>query len=275
MEWVIYNGQFVPQANAGIALSDPGFAWGATVVDNARTYGGHLFRWPQHQQRFRRDCESCFVPWTITNDDWTKLANDLIQGNSPEFDCHIVTFATPGPTWGMLTKPIPEARNRTWQRDGIALVGIDGVATGSLVGPTVKHRSRLDWWIAEQQAGEHAQTVLFDPFRQTYTETALANLLVVQGGEVVSPPADRILDGITLGVVRELCSANGIPFRFGSVPDFVGLDEAFLAGTSFGIAPVRSFEKRGETPSSILQGEITRRIVTAYQTVVEKTSRGF
>src|SRR5262249_46795928 len=111
------------------------------------------------------------------------------------------------------------------------------------VDPRVKQRSRLSWWIAEQEArradaGASALLLDADGF---VTETAAANLLLVRGGAVFSPPCDSILNGISLQVVEEMCRDLGIPFVENrlTVDDCRAADEAMLTGTSFCLAGVR------------------------------------
>src|SRR3712207_8377554 len=45
------------------------------------------------------------------------------------------------------------------------------------------------------------------------TETAAANVLLVRGGVVLSPPRHSVLEGVSLRVVTELCAALKIPFE--------------------------------------------------------------
>ena len=74
---------------------------GATVVDNARTFRHKLFRWPDHLERFRRDCRTCYVPLEATDDQLTATAEELVAHNAaqlpPGGELQLVTFATPGP----------------------------------------------------------------------------------------------------------------------------------------------------------------------------------
>ena len=57
--------------------------------------------------------------------------------------------------------------------------------------------------------------------------------MVVRGGEVLSPPANAILGGVSLQVVRELCAELGIGFveRPLGVYDCLNAEEALLTST--------------------------------------------
>jgi branched-subunit amino acid aminotransferase/4-amino-4-deoxychorismate lyase len=78
------------------------------------------------------------------------------------------------------------------------------------------------------------------------TETAAANILVVQKGTIYSPPADCILEGISRKVVIELCAELGIAFveKPLTVDDVHAADEVFLTSTPYCLAGVKSFQGR-------------------------------
>ena len=80
------NGCLVPLADAHLSFADAGFASGTTVVDTCRTYGGKLFRWADHLQRFRRDCADAFVPLAATDAELTAAAHHLIGANAAGAD---------------------------------------------------------------------------------------------------------------------------------------------------------------------------------------------
>src|SRR5262249_21739352 len=102
--------------------------------------------------------------------------------------------------------------------------------------------SRLGWWLAEQEARaiDAGAAALLCDLDGHVTETAAANFLIVKDGTIFSPPAESVLEGISLRVTRELCAAGGIPFaeRALSVDDCLAADEALLTSTPYGLAGV-------------------------------------
>src|SRR5205809_1129545 len=97
------NGRMVPFAEAALPPHDAGFVSGATVVDNARTFRHKLFRWPDHLDRFRRDCRTCYVPLEAIDEQLTAAAEALVAHNAkllpPGGALQLVSFATPhGPS---------------------------------------------------------------------------------------------------------------------------------------------------------------------------------
>jgi branched-chain amino acid aminotransferase len=263
------NGRFLPFAEAALPLHDAGFVSGATVVDNARTFRHKLFRWADHLARFRRDCATCYVPLEATDEQLTATAEELIAHNAkllpPGGELQLVTFATPGPlgfylgeatsgpaTLGMVTYPLPFARYRRFFTEGVALavVGSVGLLWDSLLPPTVKHRSRMAWHIADHKAREktgNPAALALVSHQGELTETSVANFLVVMDGVVVTPRPGTVLDGISLRVTRKLCQAVGIRSIEAPVLSFdVGnASEAMLTGTGFCLAGVKKLFEGG------------------------------
>jgi branched-chain amino acid aminotransferase len=262
------SGRFLPAAEATLSIADAGLVSGATVTDFCRTFGHHLFRWPEHLARFRRDCDTCFVPLPQSDDELTAVAGRLVEHNAahlpPGGELALVSFATPGPlgtyagapgedgppTLCLHTFALPFARYARFFSEGVALALAGTHATGDDLLPCrAKHRSRLHWWRADHLLRRRTDVpagtlaVLLD-HEGLLTETAIGNLLVVRGGTVLTPPASRVLDGISLGVVRELCAGLNVPFAEQPLTpaDLAGADEAMLCGTAFCLAGVRWFE---------------------------------
>jgi len=190
----------------------------------------------------------------------------------PEEDLALVMFATPGPigyyassplaprgergrgegetnpedsppTLGMHTFPLPLSRYALLFRQGAHLVvPTTRQVPPSSVDPRIKHRSRLHWWIAGQEAQQtekDAWALLLDT-NGYVTETAAANFLIVKDGTVYTPPRPTILGGISLLTVEEICQEKGIPFQERAIKlkDCLEADEALLTGTAFCLAGV-------------------------------------
>lgn len=276
-----YNGQFVPGPLA-VSVADAGFVFGATVTDLARTFNRKLFRFDDHLARFRQSCGLCRVPLTIGDDDLRAAAARLVDHDTSSTDLALVLLATPGPighyaglsesgspTVMMHTFPLPFQRYRKLFTDGATLVvPPTRPIPADCIDPRSKMRSRMHWWIAEQQAHDvdpTANALLVDAADHV-TETAAANFLIVKDGSVFTPPRDTVLDGVSLQVVEELCDEIGIPFaeRPLTVADCQAADEAMLTCTSFCVAGVR----RLNGVDLPWPGPIWRRLLAAWSEIV-------
>ena len=244
------NGRFVPLAEVAIPLDDAGFVWGATVTDRLRTFGGRLFALDAHLRRFRQSCELARVPQPVPNAQLARVSEHLVRVNRQDGELSAVWIATPGgvsgpgvsptPTLIVYTTPLDPRQYERQARDGIRLVPVKATIG---VDPHVKHRSRLPWWIARQQASAQdplAEPLLIEPGPGAVLETPNANVLAVLDGTVVSPQRERILCGVTLGVVEDLCRHLGIPFqeRTITVAHLGHASEVLLANTTYCLAGV-------------------------------------
>jgi branched-subunit amino acid aminotransferase/4-amino-4-deoxychorismate lyase len=249
------NGQFLPQEGATLELHDAGFVFGATVTDLCRTFRHQLFRLEDHVARFRQSCERTRIMPPMAGSEIVRLAKDLVSRNATllrdDQDLILIMFATPGcmwqldgpPTFGMDTYPLPIDRYAPlFQQGGHLVVPGTRQVPASSVDPRIKHRSRLHWWIANQEAKqieEEAWALLLDT-NGNVTETAAANFLIVKDGTVYTPPRTTILNGISLLTIEEICQELGIPFQeqLMTLEDCLHADEALLTGTSFCVAGV-------------------------------------
>jgi branched-chain amino acid aminotransferase len=291
---VYLNGRFMPFQQARLPLHDAGFVSGATVVDNVRTFRHKLFRWSDHLARFRRDCSACYVPLEPNDEQITAIAEELVAHNAkllpPRGELQLVTFATPGPlgvyvrrlesgppTLGMVTYSLPFERYRPFYTDGVTLAVIETHATDStLLPPTVKHRSRMAWHIADQLARARtgnpaALGVPLSGRGETLTETSIGHFLAVIDGAVTTPPRPLVLDGISLRVMEELCRTAGIPFAEALLPLSTRLQgsEVMLTGTGFCLAGVREIGPQHGAPIHCeWPGPVFRRLLAAWSDLV-------
>jgi branched-subunit amino acid aminotransferase/4-amino-4-deoxychorismate lyase len=249
------NGRLLPEADFRLSPHDAGFVMGATVTDLCRTFHHRLYRWPDHLARFGRSCLATGINPPVAEEDLTRAAEQLVEHNAallaPEQDLAVVVFATPGPvpgrvspegdagpTVGMHTYPLPFARYRRWFAQGaVLLTPTVRQVPASCVDPHIKQRSRMHWWLAQQEVQRtdpDALALLCDDAGRV-CETYAANFLIARAGTVLSPPRDSILEGVSLCVVEELCRDLGIPFaeQTLSVHDSVTADEAMLCSTGF------------------------------------------
>jgi branched-subunit amino acid aminotransferase/4-amino-4-deoxychorismate lyase len=283
------NGRFVPQEEARLSLHDAGFVFGATASDLCRTFRHRLFRLADHIARFRQSCELARILQPVPDRELALLAEELAAKNSaelrPEEDLALVMFATPGPigyyagrkgdlsdnlpTLGMHTFPLPLSRYAPLFRQGAHLVvPATRQMPISSVDPRIKHRSRLHWWIAGQEAQQvekGAWALLLDT-NGYVTETAAANFLIVKDGIVCTAPRTMILGGISLQTVEENCQEKGIPFqeRAITLKDCLEADEALLSGTAFCLAGV----SRVNDVSLSWPGKILEKLLGAWSDMV-------
>ena len=264
------HGQFVPATEITLPLNDAGHLWGTVVTDRLRTFNGQLFRLDEHLRRFRQSCDLARVPQPVPDDRLRKASEKLVELNRGPYETTLVWLATPGPLAPQVrvapvptpcptligyTTPIhPADYSRIHTMGG----QLQTVSMPPMIDPRIKHRSRLAWWIATQRAHDvnpDADALLLDSTTGHVQETPTANVLAVLDGVVTSPPTGTVLEGVSLGVVRELCKARQIPFaeRAIAVADLALASEVLLTNTTYCVAGAcRVDEFRVPFPGPIL-----------------------
>ena len=101
------------------------------------------------------------------------------------------------------------------------------------------------------------------------TEATTANLLIYTAGQGLSgPPHEKVLPGISLGVLVELAQRAGIPYSQRELrpEDLAAADEILLASTSISVIPVTRFN--GQPVGRGKPGPIQEMLLTAWSRLV-------
>lgn len=267
-----WNGRWLPHHELHVAIDDLGFTQGVTAVERMRTYGGRPFRVSRHLQRFASTVTALQIAGLPDQPAQQEIIDELLQRNRLWLDAHgeaaIVLFATPGrvsqpalrpqhqagegtdpaarealhPTLAAYLSPLPLELIAHRIRRGQPLVITNVVQPSVQTWPRhLKVRSRLHYFLADRQAtaiDSDALGILLDE-DGTVTETSVANLAVVQSGQIVSPPAERVLPGVTQAVAEEIASDLKINWEKHplSIQEIRDSDEVLLFGTTTGIWP--------------------------------------
>ena len=229
-----------------LSLEDRGLFQGAIAIERLRTFNHQIFCLSEHLTRFARSTTALALDAGEALSAMPDVLAELLRRNGEPADVGIVILATPGlpgskqPTIIAHLASLDLDRFVRLQNEGERLV-ITSVQQPSAasIPRAVKHRSRLHYYLANQQARNvdpSAVAVLVDA-DGTITETASANILLVADGVLHSPPPETILPGVTLGVVRQIAESLKIPWREQplSPQQFYDADEILLTGTGPGV----------------------------------------
>jgi len=121
----------------------------------------------------------------------------------------------------------------------------------SYLGPMLAKRAAL--------AAGYDEVVLLD--REGHVaEAPTCNVFAVRGGELVTPPLERVLAGITRDAVLAVARAEGIPAREAHMTpeELAEADEAFLTASSLPVQGIASVD--GRTLKGGAPGPVTRRL---------------
>ena len=281
------NGQFVSEESLTVPVYDAGFVQGVTVAEQLRTFGGQLFRLDQHLERLRRSVAITGIP-DVDLKSLGEAAQELASHNHQLLasgdDLGLSLFVTPGPystfappgphepTIGMHTYPIPFHLWHDKYTAGERLVVSSVRQVPNNCWPLeLKCRSRMHYYLADREARAQdpgARALLLDQ-EGFIAEASTASVILFHEAEgFLSPPREKILPGVSVGVLEELASEMGSAFshRDLTVDDAYSANEVILCSTSPCLLPVVSVD--GRPIGSGTAGEMFQQVVAGWSRLV-------
>ncbi|QEF99969.1 D-alanine aminotransferase [Stieleria maiorica] len=243
-----HNGQWIPGDKLCIPMRDPAVTQAVTAVERVRVYNGRLFQIDRHLDRWQHTTDALAITGLPSRQELAEQIDEVIRRNDAwlqtQNEFGVLWFASPGiagsPTLVIDLYPIDSALMQRRINSGSPLIVTSVRQPSAECWPrNIKVRCRLHYYLADREATRQnpgSLGILLDS-DGSITETSIANVLIVHAGEVVSPPDDQVLQGVSRDVVRELCDALDIPWRERRIyPDELrAADEVLLTGTSCGL----------------------------------------
>lgn len=273
-----HSGRWVSSDALALPVTDPSITQGVMAVERLRAYHGHLFQVDRHLDRWDRTLAALFIQGTPDRVQLTRLFGELIRHNQAWLQSQdqygVVLLASPGsadqPSFVIDLYPISASMvsERIMKGSPVVITPVEQPAN-ECWSRNIKVRCRLHYYLADHMAREispDAIGILVDS-DGTVTESSVANVLIVEGGAVISPQRTQILGGISLQVVRELAESLGIPYREERIlPERIRTaDEVLLTGTSCGLWFANSIDQ-GPARAA---GPIYQQLRMAFQNLVD------
>ncbi len=277
-----YNGQWMPQEEVRILPFDRGFYVGDAVFDLTRTFDGRSFKMVEHVERLYRSLKYARIDPGLTEDEMAEISEEGIRHNeiarlAGAGDWHVWQAVTRGT--GVFRGPATPATVMVFYLPLGASTyapyyrtGAHGVITRTrsyspeALDPKIKHYSRMNFNIAEQEAYDvdpEGWPILLDQ-HGNLSEGNGYNVFLVTGGVLKTPKDDSILQGVSRGAIYELTDRLGIPVSEESLQpyDLYTADEAFLTNTPSCMLPVTRVDKRQIGDGK--PGPITQQLLAAW-----------
>ncbi len=281
------NGRFVPESEAALPFTDLGMQ-GIAITEMVRTFHQKPFALNRHLSRLQHGLDVLHWSGDIDLSGISKTIEELIERNvnfySAGSELGVVLFITAGPnpsyvgplenpekTFGLHCFPMQDEHWNKVREHGIHLgVPPTKQLPKECLDPTIKYRSRLHWYIADQQAHQlyPGSRALLSDLQGRLTETSTGNLFMVHNGVLVTPPDEMILPGISRNVTLDLCREMGVhvetkPF---TLLDLQSADEAFVTSTPYCLLPVASVNH--QPIGAALPGPVTKQVWSAWQSLI-------
>lgn len=278
-----FEGSVVPIGDAKVSIATHTFNYGTAVFEGIRAYRqaddslAILFAL-EHYERMLRNARLVRASLPESAADLVEITRDLLRRNAHDGDAYIrplvyksarsirVKLTGLDDRVGIFTIPLgdylPTGGIRLtvsgWQRVSDNAIPARGKISGSYVNAAFAAE--------DAHAAGYDDAILLTGDGHV-AEASAANLFVVAGREVATPPlTDDVLAGITRSAIMRIAADAGLEVveRRIDRSELYLADEVFLTGTGVQVAPVSSIDDRavgsGEFPISL---DIQRRYFAA------------
>src|SRR5262245_2686449 len=274
------NGKVVPVNEAVVSAEDRGSLFGDGVYEVLRSYGGKLWGYRRHWNRFKRSLAEIDIRNVDLEqiDRWISQTYEQSQISDATVYFHITRGAAPRshawpedmtPTFLMTVRPFVT-------RDRLNEVGIHAITTRDQRWSRcdIKSLNLLPNVLAKQQARNmQAYEAIFTDRDNRVVEGTSCAVICLTGRKLCAPPngSNAILPSITRQFVEEIGGKLGLASeeRFVPLAEFLAADEAFLAGTGDEIMGITHAD--GKPIGNGQVGTWTRKIYEEYR---ERVVRG-
>lgn len=274
--YIWMDGEMKPWRDAQLHFLTHALHYGTQVFEGERVYNGKIFKSVAHSKRLLRSAEVIRMPMTITVDELEEIKQEVLKANKLE-NAYIRAAA-----WrGSEQMGIDVAKTEThiaiaaWDwgayfgpgvlENGISLCTSNWAKPAPNTAPTEAKTASLYnvSCIAKYEAKEKGYTdALMHDHEGYVAESTGSNLFAVKDGALITPIADRFLNGITRQTVIEIAKDHGIALEERRIKpeELTNFDEIFVTGTAAEITPV------GKIDDHIYGvGSLTKKIHAAYK----------
>lgn len=286
---IYINGTFYPRAEAKVSVFDSGYLVGDGVWEGLRLHHGRFAFLDRHLDRLYMGAAAIGLDIGRPREALAEALYQTVERNGMHDGVHVRLMITRG------TKKTPSQDPRLTEGGPTIVIIAEHKAAAArsaeqgvrLFTATIRRpppdtldqklncHSKLHEVIALVQALRAGadEALMLDPLGNVATCNA-TNFFIVRHGEVVTSTGVYCLNGITRGVVLDLCRTHGIPAHEApySLPDVYAADEAFVTGTFGGLTPV--VEVDGRRIGRGARGPITERLTQLYAAAVERDVSG-
>lgn len=257
-----------------VPVTDRGLLYGDGLFETVLVVHGKPFRWPQHLRRLRKGATFLGIRLAESDAELTEALASLLRINGAEDAIARVTltrgsgprgYSPKGadrPTLFITCHPRLAAASTELHRWKLA-TGSFRVAAGDAL-LNLKTANKLLNVLARAEAeARGADEALLLNTEGHIVEAAAANVFWIDQGVVCTTPLDEgALEGITRGLVLEICRGLGVATGYRRVPvsALLAAEGVFLTLSTLGV--VEAVELDGQ---SLRRSDLTRRLAESFR----------
>ena len=261
--WAYFEGRTVPIGEASVSVATHAFNYGTGVFEGIRAYrqdDGSLaiLFVAEHYERLLRNARLIRASVPETASELVEITRDLLRRNAHDGDAYVrpliyksaagihLRLTNLRDRLTIFTIPLGDyvrtdglrATLSGWQRVNDNAIPARGKVTGGYVNACFASE--------DAHAAGYDEAILLTADGHV-AEASSANLFVVRGSEVATPPlTDDVLSGITRAAILKIAADAGLTVIERSIDrsELYLADEVFFTGTGVQVAPVASIDGR-------------------------------
>ncbi len=283
------DGELLDTSEAKISVFDHGLLYGDGIFEGIRFYKGRVFRLEEHIERLFLSARAILLKMPWSEQEVCDIVCDTIRANglTDGYVRLVVTRGSGGlglnpylcktPSMFCIAASI-QLYPEEYYENGLELITCSTRRPNhATLSPQVKSLNYLNNIMAKVEcikAGVMEGLMLNDA--GTVAECTGDTIFIVKNGVVITPKiSDGALDGITRGVIFDLCERLDIDIIEDTMSryDVYTADEVFLTGTAAEVVPVVKVDDRPIGDGK--PGEVFKQLLAAFREEADKTGTEF
>ena len=281
--WI--DGKLYDKADAKVSVYDHGLLYGDGVFEGIRVYNGRIFECSAHIERLWASAKAIRLNIPISREQMCSAIEETVKANSFR-DCYVRAVVTrgpgdlginpqksPRPCVFIITDLISVYPKEAYEK-GIAIITSSVIRNHpNALSARIKSLNYRNNVLAKIEANDAgvAEAVMLN--HEGYiSECTADNIFIVRRGQVQTPAmTEGLLEGITRGVMLELCRRMNLPYVEKRLEryDLYTADECFLTGTGAEVIPVTKID--GREIGTGQPGALTRRLIDAFRAYIRES----
>lgn len=272
------EGRFVAIEDARVPMLDWGFLRSDAVQDTVSVFHGRFFRLDDHLARFERNWGRLRMENPYDRDTVRAILMEAVR-RTGFTEAYVQMLMTRGRA-PIGSRDVRLAQNQFWmfcipyvwiarpeqKQKGLSMhvSDIQRMAKET-VDPTIKNYHWLDFQMALMEGYDRgADTCALVDKDGNIAEGPGFNIFAVKDGQIVTPPEDVCLDGMTRDTVFKLAEETNLEIRKRALPadEMRQADEVFISTTGGGVIAITTVD--GRTIGSGSAGPVTQRLDDLY-----------
>lgn len=265
-EIVFCDGRYLPEAQAMIPLSTPGFLHGFGVFETMRSYHGRMICFSRHLERIKEASKLIGINFPYSRSRVKAIIKELVKINGlKDARVRLTSWKAERKNILITAKRYHPPAFREYKRGFSAGVSRFRQDQDSFLA-RLKTTNRIIYELSLQEARENGfnEGIILNN-RGYITEASRSNIFLVKEGKIFTPcPECGCLKGITRGLIFDFARKDNLKIYEGNftLADLQGADEAFLTNSLMGVMPLVRVEKA--LIAKGITGRITRHLIRRY-----------